>query len=112
MSGQQSVAQHGISLLLLCQQLQSEKDGIKRPLPLNLGVQADEELDDFARQIQNVCVSLAQLDNLLAMQRQLADHGRQLEQSGNITVTAGNSYADAALAWLAQQCAAGAEQTS
>ncbi|MDK9421979.1 hypothetical protein PO857_004322 [Pectobacterium carotovorum] len=106
MSEQRSLSQQGISLLLLCQQLQSEKDGIKRPSPFQVGVQADEELDDFARQIQKVCVSLAQLDNLLAMQRQLADRGRQLEQSGKITVTAGTSYADAALAWFAQQCAA------
>lgn len=112
MSEQQSLSQQGISLLILCQQLQSEKDGIKRPLPHTVGVQADEVLDDFARQIQNVCVSLSQLDNLLVMQRQLADLGRQLEQAGKLTVSAGDSYADTAIAWFTQQCAAAAAQTS
>ncbi|QQK74124.1 hypothetical protein HG702_22750 (plasmid) [Pectobacterium versatile] len=106
-----SLSQQGISLLLLCQQLQSEKDGIKRPSPFKVGVQADEELDDFARQIQNVCVSLSQLDNLLVMQRQLADLGRQLEQAGKLTVSAGDSYADTAIAWFAQHCAAASGQT-
>ncbi|GKV75847.1 hypothetical protein PEC106568_10210 [Pectobacterium carotovorum subsp. carotovorum] len=106
-----SLSQQGISLLLLCQQLQSEKDGIKRPLPFKVGVQADEELDDFARQIQSVCVSLSQLDNLLIMQRQLADLGRQLEQAGKLTVSAGDSYADTAIAWFTQHCAAVAGQT-
>lgn len=106
-----SISQQGISLLILCQQLQSEKDGIKRPLPFKVGVQADEELDDFARQIQSVCLSLSQLDNLLVMQRQLADLGRQLEQAGKLTVTAGESYADTAIAWFTQHCAADAGQT-
>lgn len=106
-----SLSQQGISLLLLCQQLQSEKDGIKRPLPFKVGVQVDEELDDFARQIQSVCLSLSQLDNLLVMQRQLADLGRQLEQAGKLTVTAGESYADTAIAWFTQHCAAAAGQT-
>ncbi|KFX11053.1 hypothetical protein [Pectobacterium atrosepticum] len=107
-----SLSQQGISLLLRCQQLQSEKDGIKRPLPFKVGVQADEELDDFARQIQDVCLYVVQLDNLLAMQRQLVELGRQLEQTGKIAVPAGDSYADAAMAWFAQQCAAGAGKTS
>ncbi|MFJ5338801.1 hypothetical protein PSR30_04385 [Pectobacterium carotovorum subsp. carotovorum] len=111
MSDQRSLSQQGINLLLLCQQLQSEKDGIKRPLPFKVGVQADEELDDFARQIQSACLSLSQLDNLLVMQRQLVDLGRQLEQTGKIAVPAGDSYADAAMAWFAQQCAAGAGKT-
>lgn len=107
-----SLSQQGISLLLRCQQLQSEKDGIKRPQPFTAGVQADEELDDFARQIQDVCLYVVQLDNLLAMQRQLVELGRQLEQTGKIAVPAGDSYADAAMAWFAQQCAADAGLTS
>ncbi|MDX6917779.1 hypothetical protein R9X49_22035 [Pectobacterium carotovorum] len=107
MSEHTSLSQQGINLLLLCQQLQSDKDGIKRPLPFRAGVNADEELDAFARQIQSVCISLSQLDNLLAMQRQLADFGRQLELTGKLKVTAGESYADAAMTWLARQCADG-----
>ncbi|MFJ5375219.1 hypothetical protein ACIPTP_22090 [Pectobacterium versatile] len=112
MSEQSSVAQQGINLLLLCQQLQSEKDGIKRPLPHRVGVQVDEVRDAFARQIQDVCLYVVQLDNLLAMQRQLVELGRQLEQEGKMMVLPGDSYADAALAWFAQQCDPVANQPS
>lgn len=44
------------------------------------------------------CVS----EQMIALQRRLADTGRQLEQHGQLRVEYGNSDATAALAWLEQ----------
>lgn len=99
-----------IQLLTLCQQLQSEQDGIRRPEPGHAGVAADETLDDFAQQIQTACVYASMTDRLLAMQARLADLGRQLESRRLVEVPAGCDYADAALGWLSAQAGMPASQ--
>lgn len=94
-------------LLTQLQQLQSVKDGIKRPAPGHAGVQADEVLDAFAQQILHACGAVSQLDSLRAMHLRLADKGRELEQQGVLTVPVGGDFAQAALDYL---CPAGATE--
>jgi hypothetical protein len=89
-----------IALLTLCQQLQSDKDGIKRPAPRRPGVEADEVRDTFAQRILVSCAHAASMDTLLALQSRLADVGRQLETQGQIRTEVGENYALAALEWL------------
>lgn len=99
-----------LALLSLCQQLQSEKDGIRRPEPGKPGVAADETLDDFAQQIQTACVYASMTDRLLAMKDRLTDFGRQLESRELVEVPVGRDYADAALDWLSAQAGTPAPQ--
>lgn len=47
-----SISEQTIALLTLCQQLQSDKDGIRRPSPDKAVVGVGEAFDSFARQIQ------------------------------------------------------------
>ena len=95
-----SVSHQTIELLTLCLQLQSEKDGISRPLPDKAPVGLSDTFDDFARQIHQACLYASMTDSLLALQSRLADTGRKLEQDGQLRVEDGDSYATAALAWL------------
>ncbi|EJO6308807.1 hypothetical protein NRS54_004078 [Salmonella enterica] len=44
-----------ISLIMLAQQLQSEKDGIRRPDPRSTGAGAGEEPDKPAQRVQRAC---------------------------------------------------------
>lgn len=97
---QNSVSEQMIALLTRCLQLQSEKDGISRPLPDKAPVGLSDTFDDFARQIHQACLYASMADSLLALQGRLADAGRQLEQRGQLHVEYGDSYAAAALAWL------------
>lgn len=97
---QNSVSEQMIALLTRCLQLQSEKDGIPRPLPDKAPVGLSDTFDDFARQIHQACLYASMTDSLLALQNRLADTGRQLEQHGQLRVEDGDSYAAAALAWL------------
>ncbi|MEW5562025.1 hypothetical protein AB1287_17565 [Enterobacter asburiae] len=89
-----------IELLTLCQQLQSDKDGLKRPAPRRAGVMADEVLDTFAQSILHSCAYAALLDQLLVQQSRLSDVGRQLETQGQLRTEVGDDYALAALEWL------------
>lgn len=96
-----------IALLTLCQQLQSDKDGLKRPAPRQAGVAADEVLDSFGQRILLSCAYAASLDTLLALQSRLADVGRQLETQGQIRTEVGEDYALAALEWFERLTGAG-----
>lgn len=96
-----SISEQTITLLKLCQQLQSDKDGIGRPSPDKAAVGAGEAFDSFARQIQQACVYASMTDRLLVMQSRLAEIGRRLEQQGRVEIHAGEEYAEAALNWLA-----------
>ncbi|MBV8042569.1 MAG: hypothetical protein JO226_08005 [Pluralibacter sp.] len=89
-----------IELLTLCQQLQSEKDGLKRPVPRRPGVAADEVMDGFAQRILQSCAFAASLDPLLDLQSRLADVGRRLEEQGQLQTDVGDNYALAALTWM------------
>ncbi|MDM4095921.1 hypothetical protein [Klebsiella oxytoca] len=89
-----------IELLTLCQQLQSEKDGIQRPAPDKAPVGVSDTFDNFSRQIHQACLYASMIDSLLALQSRLVDTGRQLELQGQIHVEAGDNYAVAAVAWL------------
>lgn len=93
-----------IELLTLCQQLQSEKDGLKRPAPRRPGVAADEVMDGFAQRVQQSCVYAASLDPLLALQSRLADVGRRLEEQGRLHTDVGDNHA---LAWMERQAGTG-----
>lgn len=89
-----------IALLTLCQQLQSDKDGLKRPAPRQTAVMEDEVGDTFAQRILNSCAYAVSIDPLLDMQTRLADVGRQLEEQGQLQAGVGENYAQAALGWI------------
>lgn len=65
-----------IALPKLCKQLQSEKDGIKRPVPR--AYSRDE--DEFADHIRVACGHVLQLRQLLPMMSGLSALGAELER--------------------------------
>lgn len=85
----------GVELLRLCQQLQSEKDGVDRPEPFV--IDKSKTLDQFARDIGQSITYMQSLHKLLPMNEQLAKLGRKLEAAGRISVEYGDDYAGAAL---------------
>jgi hypothetical protein len=95
LEGTDQTVARGIELLALCQELQSAKDGIDRPAPGT--VDKTKTLDQFARDIGTATAFHSALLRLLPMTAQLADLGRKLEARGEITVTYGEDYAQAAL---------------
>ncbi|EPK6600553.1 hypothetical protein WJF79_004250 [Klebsiella pneumoniae] len=60
---QNSVSEQMIALLTRCLQLQSEKDGISRPLPDKAPVGLSDTFDDFARQIHQACLYASMADS-------------------------------------------------
>lgn len=85
-----------IGLLKLCQQLQSEKDGRKRPDP---GVYSRDE-DAFADRIRSACGHALQLRRLLPIATILSSIGAEMERRGEISVLPGEDYGQKALAQL------------
>jgi hypothetical protein len=82
-------------LLVLCQDLQSEKDGVVRPAP---GVvDRSKTLDPFARDIAESVMYVFNMKRLMPMSEALAVAGRLLHEQGKIKVDAGDDYARAAL---------------
>lgn len=99
-----SISEQIIALMTLCQQLQSDKDGVRRLPPDKAAVGVPEEVfDSFARQIQHACMYASMTDRLLAMQSRLAEVGRRLEKQSRIEVHAEENYAEAALNWFASK---------
>ena len=96
-----SISEQTIALLTLCQQLQFDKDGIRRPSPDKAAVGVDEAFESFARQIQKAFMYASMTGRLLAMQGRLAEIGMRLEQQGRVEIHAGEGYAEATLNWLA-----------
>lgn len=92
--------QEMIELLTMCQQMQSDKDGLKRPTPRHPELKGVEVMDAFAQRILLSCAYAASLDPLLALQSRMADIGRRLEEQGQLQTYAGDNYALAALAWM------------
>jgi len=86
----------GIELLQLCQQLQSEKDGINRPDP---GVfDKTKQLDQFAIDIEIAIKYMESLHKIMPMVLQLADLGRLMAREGIIVSPEwGGSFSRAAL---------------
>lgn len=97
----QRAIERGIELLTLCQQLQSEKDGVDRPAP---GViDKTKTPDSFAQDIMESISYLSALYRLIPLSQELEDLGRMWEREGKINVKFGDSYAEAALAYLRTQ---------
>lgn len=91
----------GIELLVLCQQLQSEKDGIVRPEPGEHD--KTKTLDDFAVDVDRAISNMTLLRRLVPMMLQLDEIGRKLEASGQLSVRVGEDYSVAALKFLRGQ---------
>jgi hypothetical protein len=88
----------GEELLWLCQDLQSEKDGIDRPK--HLAIDKSKSLDQFAQDISRSVVNMASLIKLLPMAGKLATLGRKLEADKLIAVNYGEDYTEVALDYL------------
>ncbi|WP_024554998.1 hypothetical protein ACP26C_23815 (plasmid) [Franconibacter helveticus 513] len=87
-----------IELLKLCQQLQTEKDGIRRPEPGTFDPTA--KMDTFASNITNSCLWLTHIETMLPVLEQITELGKELEREGKIQPEAGDNYASLAVAWL------------
>lgn len=93
--------ERAIELLKLCQQLQTDKDGVNRPEP---GVvDKTKNLDQFAQDIMQSIAYVATLNKLLPMSADLARLGRRLEQEEKISLNVGDDYSRAALNYLLSQ---------
>ncbi|MDK9790199.1 hypothetical protein [Vibrio sp. D431a] len=88
----------GIELLWLCQSLQSEKDGVERPS--HFQIDKSKNLDSFAQDISRAVTNMSSLYQIMPKTKRLSEIGRELEKKGLIYLSAGDSYADAALAYL------------
>lgn len=88
-------------MLTLCQQLQSEKDGIDRPAPFV--IDKTKTLDQFAQDIGQASANMAALRKLIPMTTKLTEIGRALEASGKITVDYDDDYSQKALEFFAAE---------
>ena len=88
-----------VALLTLCQQLQSEKEGVIRPAPEKY----HQDDDPFADRIRRATGYARQLQHLLPMAQHLNVLGVALEQQGKIQVGVGEDYAQQALAYVVGQ---------
>lgn len=88
-----------VALLILCRQLQPEKDSRDRQGPETY---PDSE-DAFADRIQAACCHALQLEQLLPLRDRLSAIGAEMERRGEISVMAWESYANRALAHLMAQ---------
>lgn len=93
------VSEEIVSLLLLCQQLQSEKDGVLRPAP---GLFAQR--DAFGDRINTACFNALRLQQSLPLMEQLTSLGKQMERQGKLSLQAGEDYATAVIAWFVSKC--------
>ncbi len=88
----------GLELLKLCQQLQSEKDGVNRPEPFV--IDKTKTLDQFAMDIGTACTNMVALHKLIPMMLQLTELGRKLEAEKKLTVDYGDDYSIAAIKFI------------
>jgi hypothetical protein len=90
--------QKGIELLKLCQQLQTQQDGIQRP---DVGVvDKSKVLDQFAIDVNQSISLMSSLYQLIPMRTKLAELGMNLERQGKIKIAVGEDYADIALKYV------------
>ncbi|MCL2297733.1 MAG: hypothetical protein FWC38_06430 [Proteobacteria bacterium] len=97
----QEQVDRGIDLLKLCQQLQSEKDGVDRPDPFI--IDKTKVLDEFAQDIGAAITNMAALHKLIPQMMKLAELGRRLADEGRISVDYGDDYSTAALDYVCAQ---------
>lgn len=97
----ESEVERGIELLKLCHKLQSEKDGVDRPAPLE--VDKSKTLDLFTRDVNSAITWMGSIKQLYPQSQQLAALGRKLEVEGKIDVPGGESYSEAAMAYLCRE---------
>ncbi len=76
-----AIAYKIVTLLTLCQQLQSEKDGRERPSPEQYSLDENE----FADRIRTACGHAILLRQLLPMMQSLNATGTSMLPSGKIT---------------------------
>ncbi|HEY0843396.1 hypothetical protein [Methylotenera sp.] len=93
--------ERGIELLKLCQQLQSEKDGVNRPEPFI--IDKTKELDQFAQDIGAAIVNISALNKLFPMMLALGELGRKLHAEGKIEVDYGDDFSTSALGYVLGQ---------
>lgn len=85
----------GVELLELCNELQSEKDGVNRPKLFE--IDKSKTLDEFAMDVSRAATNMNSLHLLIPMMNDLAELGRKLESEGKIEVCAGDSFSRVAL---------------
>jgi hypothetical protein len=88
----------GVELLWLCQQLQSEKDGVDRPT--HFQIDKSKTLDQFAQDVSRSVTNMTALYKLFPIEDRLSNLGRELEKQGLIKVDYGDSYAESALSYF------------
>ncbi|MGC8213089.1 hypothetical protein [Ralstonia pseudosolanacearum] len=87
--------ERGIELLTLCQELQSEKDGVDRPEPLL--IDKAKTNDQFAQDISTAITNMSALNKLIPQMVHLGKLGQKLAAEGKIEVDYGDDYSGAAL---------------
>lgn len=87
-----------IELLWLCQSLQSEKDGVNRPI--NHEIDRTKVRDAFAQDIDCAVANVSALHQMIPLHKRLSAVGRELARRGVLNLSAGESHADAALSYL------------
>lgn len=90
--------ERGIELLELCNELQTEKDGVNRPKLFE--IDKSKTLDQFAMDISQAATNMSSLHMLFPMMNDLAELGRKLESESKIEVDVGDSLSIAALNYL------------
>ncbi|MBL0710987.1 MAG: hypothetical protein JJV99_08255 [Colwellia sp.] len=88
----------GVELLELCNELQTEKDGVNRPKLFK--TDKSKTLDKFAMDVSQAATNMNSLYMLFPMMNDLAELGRKLESEGKIEVDYGDSLSRAALNYL------------
>lgn len=109
MSHKQAI-DRGVELLTLCQQLQSERDGVPRPAPGDFD--KTKVLDAFAQDVMQSISYMTALYALMPMKSKLADLGREFERQGKIALDGGADYAQAALDHVMAGCGLSESATS
>ena len=87
--------ERGIELLQLCSDLQSEKDGVKRPGLFE--IDKSKNLDVLSKDLSQAATNMSALHNLMSMKDYLAKLGKKLQADGLITLGWGDDHAFSAL---------------
>jgi hypothetical protein len=93
--------ERGIELLSLCNDLQTQKDGVDRP---KIGeFDKSKVLDEFAMDISQASTNMTSLHMLFPLMNDLALLGRKLVDDGKLNVTIGDSLSRSALDYILEQ---------
>lgn len=90
--------ERGVELLELCNELQTEKDGVNRPKLFE--IDKSKTLDQFAMDVSQAATNMSSLYMLFPIMNDLAALGRKLESEGKIEVNVGDNLSRAALNYL------------